>query len=209
MTATTGRSALLGSPQGDLSEDERARLVSYPDVSNWLAWQRAYHFGLLVIVPPPQIASVLDAIRERLDPVSAATFGAHITVTPPFIAAPSAADEERVEKAIRGEAQVRLQLDRPTQFSGSSVVYLPVVPSEGVHALRTTLLATGLFRLDQPHTSDFVPHLTLSEFGSAPEEALGTNLPPPEAMAFVPDTVAWVVPDEAFHFKVHRTFRLS
>lgn len=183
--------------------------MSYQDVSNWLAWQRAYQFGLLVIVPPLQIASVLDPIRERLDPVSAATFGAHITVTPPFIAAPSAADEERVEKAIRDKAPVRLQLDRPTQFSGSSVVYLPVVPSEGVHALRTTLLATGLFRLDQPHTSDFVPHLTLSEFGSAPEEALTTNLPPPEAMAFLLDTVAWLVPDEAFHFTVRRTFRLS
>jgi 2'-5' RNA ligase len=135
-------------------------------------------------VPPPEIASVLDPIRERLDPVSAATFGAHITVTPPFAAAPSAADEERVETAIRIVTSMRLQLDRPTRFSGSSVVYLPVVPSHGVHALRTALLATGLFRLDLPHTSDFVPHLTLSEFGSAPDEAFRLKLPQPKAMAF-------------------------
>jgi 2'-5' RNA ligase len=183
--------------------------VSYPNVSSWLAWQRAYRYGLLVIVPPPDIASVLDPIRQRLDPVSAATFGAHITVTPPFVAAPNAADEERVEKAIRGEAPMRLQLDRPTQFRGSSVVYLPVVPSEGVHALRTTLLATGLFRLDLPHTTDFVPHLTLSEFGSAPEGAFKVNVPQHEAMAFLLDTVTWVVPDEALHFTLRRTFTLS
>jgi hypothetical protein len=64
-----------------------APLVNFPKGSSWLTWQRAYRYGLLVIVPPPEIASVLDPIRERLDPESAATFGAHITVTPPFAAA--------------------------------------------------------------------------------------------------------------------------
>lgn len=183
--------------------------MNFPKGTSWLTWQRAYRYGLLVILPPPGIASVLDQIRERLDPVSAATFGSHITVTPPLATAPSAADEERVQTAIRSAPSMRLQLDRPTQFSGSSVVYLPVVPSQGVSALRTALLATGLFRLDQPHASDFVPHLTLSEFGSAPGEALRANLPQPEAMAFLLDTVAWVVPDEAFQFTVRRTYRLS
>jgi len=183
--------------------------VNFPKGSSWLTWQRDYRYGLLVIVPPPEIASVLDAIRERLDPVSAATFGAHITVTPPFAAAPSAADEERVETAIRIVASMRLQLDRPTQFSGSSVVYLPVVPTHGVYALRTALLSTGLFRLDLPHTSDFVPHLTLSEFGGAPEDAFRANFLQPKAMAFLLDKVAWVVSDEAFHFTVRRTFRLG
>ena len=60
-----------------------------------------------------------------------------------------------------------------------------------------------------PHTTDFVPHLTLSEFGSAPEEAFRASLPQPKAMAFLLDTVAWVVSDEVFHFTVRRTFRLS
>jgi 2'-5' RNA ligase len=181
----------------------------FPKGSGWLAWQRAYRYGLLVIVPPPELASVLDPIRERLDPVSAATFGAHITVTPPFAAAPSAADEERVQMVIRSTAPTRLRLQRPMQFSGSSVVYLPVVPIKGVSALRTALLATGLFRLDLPHTNDFVPHLTLSEFGRANEEAFRASLPQPKAMAFVLDRVAWVVPDEAVHFTVRRTFLMS
>jgi 2'-5' RNA ligase len=164
---------------------------------------------LLVIEPPQDLASVLDPIRERFDPVSAGGFGAHITVTPPFAGAPSSADEERVRTAVRSVASRRLQLDRPTRFSGSPVVYLPVVPSQGIYELRTVLLATGLFRLDLPHTSDFVPHLTLSEFGTAPEEALRADVPQPEAMAFLLETVAWVVPDETFHFMVRRSFRLS
>lgn len=152
---------------------------------------------------------LLDPIRERLDPFSAGRFGAHITVTPPFAAAPSSADEERVRTAVRDVPSMTLELGRPTQFSGSSVVYLPVAPSQCVYELRTALLATGLFRLDLPHTSDFVPHLTLSEFGTAPEEALVADVPHPDAMVFPVEAVAWVVPDEAFHFTVRRAFHLS
>jgi 2'-5' RNA ligase len=183
--------------------------VNFPKGSSWPTWQRAYRFGALVIEPPQELASLLDPIRERLDPFSAGRFGAHITVTPPFATVPSIADEERVRTAVRGVASMRLQLGRPTRFSGSSVVYLPVVPSQGVLELRTILLATGLFRLDLPHTSDFVPHLTLSEFGAAPDEALVADVPQPGAMAFLVEAVAWVVPDEAFHFTVRRAFHLN
>jgi 2'-5' RNA ligase len=183
--------------------------VNFAKGTSWPTWQRDYRYGVLVIEPPQELASLLDPIRERLDPFSAGRYGAHVTVTPPLAAAPSSADEERVRTAVRGVASMKLQLGRPTRFSGSSVVYLPVVPSEGVHQLRTALLATGLFRLDLPHTSDFVPHLTLSEFGTAPEEALVADVPQPDAMAFLLEAVAWVVPDEAFHFTVRSAFHLS
>ena len=181
--------------------------VGFPRGATWPTWQRDYRYGTLVILPPSNLASALDPIRARLDPVSAATIGAHVTLTPPFATAPTSADEERVLTAIRGVASMRLQLDRPTRFSGSSVLYLPVVPAEALGKLREVLLAIGLFRLDLPHTTDFVPHLTLSEFGSAPA-VREAELPPPKAMAFLAETVTWVVPDEAFHFTVRRTFTL-
>jgi 2'-5' RNA ligase len=183
--------------------------VNFPKGSGWPTWQRDYRYGTLVIKPPPTLASALDPIRERFDPASAAQIGAHITLTPPFAAAPSSADEERVRTAIRGVALMRLQLDRPTRFSGSPVVYLPAVPTQPFLKLREVLLATGLFRLDLPHTTDFVPHLTLSEFGTAPAAALGADIPQREAMAFIVEAVAWVVPNEAFHFTVRRTFILA
>jgi 2'-5' RNA ligase len=180
--------------------------VTFPKGSGWPTWQRAYRFGLLVIEPPQELGAILDPIRERLDPISAAGIGAHITVTPPFAAAPSPADEARVRAAVRSAASIRVHLGRPTRFSGSSVVYLPVLPSHGLDELRTALLATGLFRLDLPHTRDFVPHLTLSEFGATPEEALRAKVPPPDQMAFLVEGVAWAAPDEAFHFTRRRTF---
>lgn len=183
--------------------------MNFPNGSRWPAWQRDYRYGTLVIMPPPTLASALDPIRERFDPASAAQIGAHITLTPPFAAAPSSADEKRVRTAIRGVVTMRLQLDRPTQFSGSPVIYLPVVPTQPFLKLREVLLSTGLFRLDLPHTIDFVPHLTLSEFGTTPAAALGADIPQPEAMAFLAEGVAWVVPDEEVHFTVRRTFMLA
>jgi 2'-5' RNA ligase len=183
--------------------------VNFPKASGWAAWQRDYRYGTLVINPPPTLASALDPIRERFDPASSAHIGAHITLTPPLATEPSSDDEERVRAAIRSVAAMRLQLDRPTRFSGSSVVYLPVVPTRRLLKLREVLLATGLFRLDLPHTTDFVPHLTLSEFGTEPAAALRADVPQRESMAFLVEAVAWVVPDEAFHFTVRRTFMLA
>lgn len=162
-----------------------------------------------MIIPPPPLAAALDSVRERFDPASAAHIGAHITLTPPLAATPGSADEVRVRAAIRAVAPVRLQLDRPARFSGSTVVYLLVVPARPLLNLREVLLATGLFRLDLPHTTDFVPHLTLSEFGTAPAAALRADLPPREEMSFLAEAVAWVVPDETFHFTVRRTLRLA
>jgi 2'-5' RNA ligase len=121
--------------------------VNFPKASGWASWQRDYRYGTLVIIPPPALAAALDPIRERFDPASAAHIGAHITLTPPLAAAPSSEDEERVRTAIGGVAAMRLQLDRPSRFSGSSVVYLPVVPARPLLKLREVLVATGLFGL--------------------------------------------------------------
>jgi 2'-5' RNA ligase len=183
--------------------------VNFPSGSGWPDWQRDYRYGVLVIEPPQELAAVLDPIRERFDPVSADRVGAHITVTPPFVDAPTPTDEARVGSVVGRVPSMRLQLGTPTRFGGSSVIYLPVVNSGAVLWLREVLLGTGLFRLDLPHTTDFVPHLTISEFGTTPEAALRTVIPAPGRRAFQVRAIAWLVPNEEFRFGVRRTFPLG
>ena len=183
--------------------------MGFPSGGGWSDWTRDYRYGALVIEPPEVLTAVLDPIREQFDPVSASRVGAHITVTPPFIGPPSSADEARVAAVVRGRPPIRLRLGRPTQFAGSSVVYLPVEDSGAVMRLREVLLATDLFRLDLPHTSDFVPHLTISEFGTTPAAALSAVIPAPGARAFQVRAIAWVVPDDEFRFAVRRAFPLE
>jgi hypothetical protein len=101
-----------------------------------------------------------------------------------------------------------LQLGRPRQFGKSSAICLPVVNAGAVMRPRQVLLATGLFRLDLPHTTDFVPHLAISEFGTTPAAALSTAIPAPGASAFHVGAIPWVVPHEG-SFRVRRTFALA
>ena len=183
--------------------------MKFPSGADWPDWQRDYRYGALVIQPPHELAAGLDAIRDRLDPVSAGRFGAHITVTPPFVGAATRTDEARIGSVVRRVSPMSLRLGRPRQFGGSPVVYLPVVNAAPVVRLRQLLLATGLFRLDLPHTTDFVPHLTISEFGTTPAAALSTVVPAPGARGFRVRSIAWVVPDEGFHFTVRQTFLLA
>ena len=42
-------------------------------MSGWMDWQRDYWFGLILILPPEQIRTSIDALRHQFDPESAAT----------------------------------------------------------------------------------------------------------------------------------------
>ncbi len=183
--------------------------MSFADGSGWADWRRDYVHGALVIEPPPELAAVLDPIRMRFDPLSAERIGAHITVTPPFSEAPMPTEEAGVGSVVGSMPQIDVQLGRPRRFEGSSVIYLPVVDPTPVLNLRKALLGTGLFRMDLPHTTDFVPHLTLSEFGTTPDAAVNTALPDSVTRAFRVGEVAWVTPNEQFTFTVRRTFPLA
>jgi 2'-5' RNA ligase len=197
-------------PAGRAEETPRySQHVMFPSGDGWDDWQRDYRYGALVIEPPRELAAVLDPIRERFDRISADRLGAHITVTPPFVGAPTPADEALVGSVVRRIPSMRLQLGRPRQFGGSSVIYLPVVNAGAVTTVREALLATGLFRLDLPHTTDFVPHLTISEFGTTPAAALRAVIPAPGARPFHVGAIAWLVPDDGFQFAVRRTFALE
>jgi 2'-5' RNA ligase len=183
--------------------------MSLADGSSWADWRRDYIHGALVIEPPADLAAILDPIRMRLDPVSAERIRAHITVTPPFSRAPMPPDEARVSSVVGSAPPLDLQLGPPRRFEGSSVIHLPVVDPTPVLNLREELLATGLFRMDLPHTTGFVPHLTLSEFGPTPDAALKTVIPDPVTRVFRVGEVAWVTPNEEFTFSVRHTFPLG
>jgi 2'-5' RNA ligase len=177
--------------------------------AGWPDWQADVGYGGLVIEPPPEIARVLDPIRQRLDPVAAAVLGPHITLTPGFIGAPSESDEKKLAAILGSIEPMTLKLGLPTQFSGSAVVYLTVEPRAEIDRLRMALMATGLFRLDEPYTDDFVPHLTLSVAADAVDAALLAPVPQPAAMIFCCESVAWFVADRANHFTIRRTFALG
>lgn len=174
----------------------------------WADWQLAYRFGALVVVPPDGLGAEVNAIRGRFDPVSTAIFGAHVTITPPLAAAPTDAQLGIVARTVRGFPGSKLTFSPATTFPNTSVVYLPVEPVEPLGELRAALLRTGLFAPDDH--PDFVPHLTLSEFGADPEPVLAAAIAADLAGRSFPLThVTWIAPDLSFHFVVRRAFPLG
>lgn len=58
----------------------------------WGDWRDAYFFGTIVIWPPDDARAIVNSLRERYDTPSAAACEAHITLTQPFVRAPSDVD---------------------------------------------------------------------------------------------------------------------
>ena len=125
-----------------------------------------FHLGTLAILLPEPLTMRIRELRQQFDPASAATAPPHITLTQPLAVPLTGA-------RLRGRHRY-CRLPFPSfdigygparTFAGSTVVYLAVEPAKRLEELRGGLHGTGWFRLDLPHTDDFVPHITIREFG--------------------------------------------
>ena len=54
------------------------------DTSKWEDWQRDYRFGLILIMPPPEVSQDIDLLRAKYDPRSAASCPTHISLSDPL-----------------------------------------------------------------------------------------------------------------------------
>jgi hypothetical protein len=52
------------------------------DTASWESWQRDYRFGVILVLPPPDVAASIDAV-QAYDPKSHAICPAHISVSDP------------------------------------------------------------------------------------------------------------------------------
>src|SRR5262245_39860804 len=77
----------LTRPAADPGEP-RMIYASAQAMATWLEWQRAYRFGVLLVLPPEPIRSQIDALRAIYDPTSHAGVEVHISLTVPFPAQP-------------------------------------------------------------------------------------------------------------------------
>ncbi len=54
------------------------------DIEHWEDWQRDYRYGVILILPPSELAAEIDSLREQHDPKSHAISPAHISVSDPL-----------------------------------------------------------------------------------------------------------------------------
>ncbi len=181
------------------------------DTTGWPAWQRAYRHGTLVIRPPARVRAIVDRWRARYDPVSHGYVDTHVTLTQPFREAPTRQSFAQIINILREQRQFEIRYGPLRHFLPDPVLWLDVQPARRVTDLRKTLHKTGLFDLAQPHTHDFVPHMSITEGLSSPQadealyEQLRSQAP---AGRFACRSITYLRPDARFRFQRLRTFRL-
>jgi 2'-5' RNA ligase len=181
-------------------------------VEGWADWQKPYAQGTFVLWPPDGVREVVNALRQRYDPVSQAICETHITLTQPLLREPGADVWAELRRVAAGHAQFEITYGPLRSFLPYPCIWYEIQPAAQVLALRAALHRTGLFNLDRPYTEGFIPHMTITAGQSGPEvsEALLEALKGQVTGGTFPvSEIAYIVPDAGFHFAVRKRLPLG
>ena len=177
----------------------------------WRDWQRPYLPGTFVLWPPDELRVRVNTLRSWYDPESQRICDAHVTVTQPLLRAPTDDDWRVLELVVEDHAAFDVEVGPVGSFLPHPCIWLGINPAYRVLALRGALHATGLFNLRIPHPENFTPHMTITEglSGAPVDRALFEQLRDSvESGSFHCASLAYIVPDDDFHFVVARTLPL-
>ena len=181
------------------------------NTDHWESWQRDYLRGLILILPPDEVSGPIDALRQRYDPRSAASCGAHISLSDPLNVEMSEARAEEVCRILRRIEPFTLRYGKPRASPLRAGVSCPVTPQEPVDALKAALHTASVYASEPYGRRDIPAHMTIAEFISIERSLeLGAQLHGNgPSGTFLCDRLTHVVPDVDFCFQSVRTFFLG
>jgi hypothetical protein len=181
------------------------------DTSSWEPWQRDYRFGVILVLPPPHVASAVDALRQALDPKSHAISSAHISVSDPLRRELSDDDREQIQELLAGIEPFEVRYDGPTASPQRSGVACPVSPQDRFDELKRVVHQASVFEGGAYSRRTIPAHMTIAEFVTveAGLKIAGDLAGTPLHGTFWCDRLEYVVPDAAFRFRQCGTFVLG
>ena len=195
-----------------LNRHRKPDMIPYvKDTSKWEDWQRDYRFGLILIMPPPEVSQEIDLLRAKYDPRSAASCGTHISLSDPLSQEMTPNLINEINNVITDVQPFTLYYDKPHASTRHPGVSYPIRPQEPIDNLKQILHGTSAFSGEAYHRRNIAPHMTIAEFISIDESlelcARLQNSAP--SGSFLCDKLELVVPDESFRFKKRGTFFLT
>jgi 2'-5' RNA ligase len=177
----------------------------------WEPWQEEYRHGAFYLFPPPEIALVVNELRRRYDPRSAAICDARVSLSEP-LAGPLLDEQlEELRAALCTIAPFHFTLSPLTQMGSHPGVVLGLSPEEPFFALRDVVHSTSIFAGRELSRAQRSPHMTVAEFVSQDEaQSLLAEVSPWDLGAsFLCDHLVYAVPDVTFHFEPVLTLTLG
>jgi hypothetical protein len=180
------------------------------DVHHWDEGQRAYRYGVILILPPEPIFSQVNDLRVRYDPISQACCDAHISLTMPLPRAPTDAQWAEIEAVSSSMRPLILHYGPLMTYPPHPGVVLKIEPQGQLNLLRIGLEACSAFSGMTPRRYPFSAHMTIAEFITIERtDALMMELEGVvDCGSFRCDCVSHAVPDSSFHFLEHRRLSL-
>jgi hypothetical protein len=181
------------------------------DTSNWEPWQRGYRFGVIVVMPPQDIASSIDALRQAYDQKSHAICSAHISVSDPLCRELSGDAKEEIRELLRAVAPFEVHYDQPAASTRRPGVVYPVTPQEKFDEIKRVIHQASVFD-DTAYSRREIPaHMTIAEFVTIEDSLricadLADTAP---RGSFWCDRLEYIVPDATFRFHRCEVFLLG
>lgn len=181
------------------------------DTSSWVPWQRDYRFGVILVMPPPDVAASIDALRQTYDPKSHAILSAHISVSDPLPRELEDDDRERLQELLRGVEPFEVRYGMPIASAQRPGVACPIEPQERFDELKRVVHDASVFGDFVFSRRDIPAHMTVAEFVTIDEglkiasDLADTSL----SGSFWCDRLEYIVPDQAFRFQQRGTFLLG
>lgn len=178
---------------------------------HWEPWQEEYRHGAFYLFPPPEIALVVNELRQRYDPRSAAICDAHVSLSEPLPGSLSDKQLEELRAALSAVTPFLFTMSPVSQLGSHPGVVVGLSPKEPFFALRDVVHSTSIFAGRELTRARRPPHMTVAEFIS-PEQAREL-LAEVDARrlegSFHCDRVVYAVPDATFHFEPVLTLALG
>lgn len=182
-----------------------------PDTSSWEPWQRDYRFGVILVMPPPHLASPIDALRMAYDPKSYALCSAHISVSDPLRRQLSDDARQEIQELLRTVEPFEVHYGRPTASARRPGVAYPVSPQERFDELKRIIHQASVFEGVVYRRREIPAHMTIAEFLTI-EDSLricADLIDTAPRGSFWCDRLEHVVPDATFRFQRRGTFFLG
>jgi hypothetical protein len=179
--------------------------------SRWEPWQRDYRFGVILVMPPPHVASPIDALRETYDQKSHAICSAHISVSDPLCRGLSNDAREEIRELLSAVEPFEVHYDRPAASTRRPGVACPVAPQERFDELKRVIHQASVFDGAVYSRREIPAHMTIAEFLTIEDSLricaeLADTAP---RGSFWCDRLEYVVPDASFRFQRRETFLLG
>jgi 2'-5' RNA ligase len=181
------------------------------DTSSWEKWQRDYRLGLILIMPPEEVAVQINPLRAKYDPRTYAYCPAHITLSDPLGLEMTVERDAEIVRILTSVQPFMLHFDEPHASRERGGVAYPIRPREPIDALRAALHQASVFTRPPYYTRTVAPHMTIAEFVTIEEswrikdEIKGIA----PSGSFLCDRLEFIVPDISMHFQRIKSYTLG